>query len=175
MDLRPGEHRRRRPRPFYEDLTHALAECVRRTAYLDRRNAKGAKTLRERLTEEYDKTGFLSPLLQEPEVPPAGEHILQAFWWLAARRPRYGMDASPGMIVMTEIEAYLRLLDLEMGPMEIVVLCRVDAAYLSAINDPNEPKVDWVPATADNVKRIFRMMMRQPKTAPRKPKAKGKE
>jgi hypothetical protein len=66
--------------------------------------------------------------LDEPEVPAAGEHLLELFLKLNGRR-QSGMDANP--LMCKEIEAYCGLIGFELRGIEVDLLLAMDSVFLS--------------------------------------------
>lgn len=71
-------------------------------------------------------------LLDEPEVPAAGEHLLELFLKLNGRR-QSGMDANP--LLCSEIESYCGLIGFELRSFEVDMLLAMDSVFLSTKPD----------------------------------------
>jgi hypothetical protein len=73
-------------------------------------------------------------------IPPAVAHIWQWFCELSQTR-QIGMSAGP--ITFAEIEAYARLMKIEMHPWAVALIRRIDQAVMAAEREKSQaPKAD---------------------------------
>lgn len=67
-------------------------------------------------------------MMDEPEVPAAGEHLWAIFTELSGSRS-YGFGENP--LAYSDIQAYCSLTQIELRPYEVILLKEMDYAFLS--------------------------------------------
>ena len=72
--------------------------------------------------------------IEEPEIPPAGFHILEWFWTLDAGRSSNGFGVNP--ISYPDILAWAALSGAEPEPSEVAAIKALDMAMLSEMATP---------------------------------------
>ena len=94
---------------------------------------KDGSSKRDKLLQ-VEKTIGICPqeLLDEPEVPAAGEHLWELFLKLNSTR-QSGMDANP--LLCSEIKAYCGLIGFELRSYEVDILHAMDSVFLSTKPD----------------------------------------
>lgn len=85
------------------------------------------------VADHLEKAGREPPPI---DVPEQGEHLLEWFFALDAARSSNGMGANP--IGYGELDAWSRLTGAEPSPQEVVILKRMDTAYLNELNKANK-------------------------------------
>ena len=89
---------------------------------------KDGSCLREHLLVAEEATG--EHLFDDPEVPPAGEHLWSLFWELHAGRGSNGWTVET--LRPADIEAWARLTGICLDPWEARALLRMDQACRAA-------------------------------------------
>jgi hypothetical protein len=102
-------------------------EAVRVRADLDL-PLKDGTTLRGHYQAAERQTG--KSFIDEPEIPPAGEHLWIWFWEINAGRGSTGWGPAP--LSYQEIDAWARLSGCDLRPWEVRVLKSMDGAFLAA-------------------------------------------
>lgn len=85
-------------------------------------------TLRDHLEVAETATG--ERLIEDPEIPAAGEHLWNWFWELHSGR---GGGFGPSPLSYQELAAWARLTGSEPGPWEVRALRKMDNACLAAL------------------------------------------
>lgn len=81
----------------------------------------------------FRRFGKGSEVPEAPDLPECGEHILQWFWDLSARRAPAMAGVSP--ISFCDIDAWRRLLGVTVRPEEVRAILAMDDAYRRAVNE----------------------------------------
>ena len=96
-------------------------------------------TLRTQLEQVEKASGKRDPRLDNPEVPPAGEHLWTWFWDLDAARSISGSGINP--IGYGDLDAWARRTGENPSPWEVSVLRDMDKVYCQEIRKRNRLKV----------------------------------
>lgn len=90
---------------------------------------KDGSTLRQNLQQAERSTG--KKLIEDPEVPDAGEHLWAWFWQLSEARPE-GFSG-PGPLTFGEIAAWAGLTGARPHPWEVETIKAMDRAFLASV------------------------------------------
>lgn len=94
---------------------------------------KDGSTLKANLQSAEEQTG--KRLIDEPEPPLAGQHLWDWFWQLDAARG--GGMSGPLPLTFPDIQAWAKLLRLDVEPWEVVALRAMDNARLDETDKIN--------------------------------------
>ena len=89
---------------------------------------KSGSSLRDNLEAAERATG--ETLIEEPDVPPAGNFLWTCFWELSLGRGNTGWGPAP--LSWADMAAYAGLNGIDFGPWESGTLRRMDLAFLQA-------------------------------------------
>lgn len=78
--------------------------------------------------EALEQQGISTPLRSKPEYPEYLNSLLILFWDLISFKEEFDTYLS-----LSEIDAYIRLLDEQINPFHIRILCQFDKAYTNTV------------------------------------------
>lgn len=117
---------------FFDRLTETLIEYAEKRFALD--ELVEGIPLRAHLEQEEKVTGQTPPELDMPDFPDVARHVWDHFLSIHQGRT-YGING-PNPISYQDIESWTRLMGWTLGAWEISAIKRLDAAFLSKREEP---------------------------------------